>query len=185
MGLLTRLRANLRLVRELYGRQRARGHGRLHTILWRLPQAVALRGYRKLAYAINDGVLQRWVTPSRFRRFQDRLPGSLGGHFYLIVMPNTLHYLLPCLRLVAKELRVILLINGARAWEADMLRLHWPELPQFRVATLPNSSVGHGAMINLLLRNNKRDFGLMDHDLYIFDMAVLKRLEFADPEFLL
>jgi hypothetical protein len=167
-------------MRLLYRRLRDRGYRRLGIILWRVPQAVALRGYRKLAYVINDRVLQRWVTPARFRRFQGGLARQLGGHFYVIVMPKTLHFLLPCLRLVANDLRVILLLNGARHWEAELLRARWPDLPQFRVATLPYSSVGHGSMINLLLRHNDCDFGLMDHDLYLFDKTVLTQLRFAD-----
>ena len=57
MGLVTGLRANLRSAFLLYRRLRDRGHGPLGIVLWRLPQAVVLRGYRKLAYAINDGVL--------------------------------------------------------------------------------------------------------------------------------
>ena len=68
--------------------------------------------------------------------------------------------------------------------EADLLRARFPNLAQFRVATLPNSSVGHGAMINLLLRHNDRDFGLLDHDLYQFDESVLGQLRFADEVFL-
>ena len=185
MGLLTRLRANLRSLRALYWRLRERGHAPLGTLLWRLPLLVAWRGYRKLAYAVNDGVLQRWVTAARFRRFQAALADRAGGHFYVIVMPQTLHFLLPCLRLVAGDVRVILLLNGARRWEANLLRERWPHLPQFRVATLPNSSVGHGAMINLLLRHNEHDFGLLDHDLYLFDRTVLARLRFGAGEFLL
>lgn len=184
MGVITRLRANLRAARLLYGRLRER-HSQLHTICWQLLQAVALRGYRKLAYAFNDGVLQRWVTPLRFRRFQSRIADQLGGHFYVIVMPQTLHFLLPCLSLVAKDVRVVLLLNGAARWEADLLKARWPHLPQFRVATLPHSSVNHGAMVNLLLRNNGQDFGLLDHDLYLFDTSALAQLQFAEKEFLL
>jgi hypothetical protein len=185
MDLVRQLRRNLQAARLLHRRLRDRGYGLLSSLLWRLPRAVALRGYRRLAYAFNDGVLQRWVTPARFRRFQARLPGQLGGHFYVIVMPQTLHFLLPCLRLVARDVRVILLLNGARSWEAALLRARWPDLPQFRVATLPNSSVGHGSMINLLLQQNDQDFGLIDHDLYLFDRTVLTQLQFADDEFLL
>ena len=185
MPLVTRLRANLRLARQLYQRLRARGHARLGTLLWRLPLLAALRAYRKLAQAANDGPLMRRATVARFRRFQASLASQEGGHFYIIVMPHTLHFLLPCLQLVARDVRVLLLLNGARRWEAELLRARWPDLPQFRVATLPNSSVGHGAMINLLLRHNEHDFGLLDHDLYLFDTAVLKRLRFADKEFLL
>ena len=139
MGLVAKLRANLWSLRVLFRRLRDRGHGRLGILLWRLPQAIALRGYRKAAYAINDRVLQRWITPARFDRFRARQGGRLGGHFYVIVMPRTLHFLLPCLRLIANDLRVVLLINGAYRWEADLLRSRWPNLPQFRVATLPNS----------------------------------------------
>jgi len=185
MGIVTRLRANLRSTSLLYQRLRDRGHGQVATVLGRLPQAVALRAYRKLAYAVNDGLLQRWVTQARFRRFQASLTDQSDGHFYVIVMPQTLHFLLPCLRLVANDMRLILLLNGASRWEADLLRARWPKLPQFRVATLPNSSVSHGSMINMLLRDNDRDFGLFDHDLYLFDKTVLAQLQFADGEFLL
>ena len=185
MGLVTRLRANLRSLRLLWRRLGERGHARLGTLLWRLPLLAALRGYRKLAYAVNDGPLQRWVTAARFQRFQARLACHSGGHFYVIVMPQTLHFLLPCLGLVAADVRVVLLLNGARRWEAQLLRARWPGLPQFRVATLPHSSSGHGAMINLLLRHNEHDFGLLDHDLYLFDRTVLTQLRFADREFLL
>ena len=185
MGLKRRLRANLEAARRLYQRLRERGYGSLAVVLWRLPQAAALRTYRKLAQAINDDVLQRWWTPGRFRRFQVLIDDQLGGHFYVIVMPQTLHFVLPCLRLVVQEAAVILLLNGVRQWEADLLRARFPDLPQFRVATLPNSSVGHGSMINLLLRHNDRDFGILDHDLYLFDRSVLRQLHFADGEFLL
>jgi len=150
-----------------------------------MPQAVAVRAYRKLAYAINDGLLQRWVTPPRFERFVAALADQPGIRFYVIVMPQTLHFLLPCLHLIANDLRVILLLNGVRGWEVDLLRTHWPKLPQFRIVTLPNSSVSHGVMINMLLRHTDRDFGLIDHDLYLFDTTLSAQLRFADNEFLL
>ncbi len=185
MGLMTQLRANARAARLLYQRLSDRGHSHWDVILRRIPRAATLRAYRKLAYAVNDGVLQRWVTPARFRRFLARKPEQLDGCFYVIVMPQTLHFLLPCLRLVPKEVPVVLLLNGARTWEADLLSERFPEFPQFRVATLPNSSVGHGAMINLLLQNSARDFGLLDHDLYLFDKSIFEQLRFDDEDFLL
>jgi hypothetical protein len=185
MSLLTPLRANARAARQLYQRLRDRGLSHRDVILRRLPQAAALRAYRKLAYALNDKLLQRWITPARFRRFLARQPGKLDGCFYVIVMPQTLHYLLPCLRLLPPEVQVILLLNGARGWEAELLRERFPRYPQFRVAALPNSSVGHGAMLNLLLQNSAHDFGILDHDLYLFDPSVFGQLRFDDGEFLL
>ncbi|MET0858656.1 MAG: hypothetical protein ABWY27_18065 [Telluria sp.] len=184
MNLLTSLRANARAARLLYQRLRDRGLSHRDVILRRLPQAAALRAYRKLAYAVNDNVLQRWLTPARFRHFLARQPGNLDGCFYVIVMPHTLHFLLPCLRLVATHVRVVLLLNGAHRWEADLLRERFPGFPQFRVAALPNSSVGHGAMINLLLRNSAHDFGILDHDLYLFDPWVFGQLRFDAGDFL-
>jgi hypothetical protein len=56
-----------------------------------------MRCYRKLAYAANDYVLQRHITSTHFKRFQSSIAGQLGGHFYLIVMPQTMHFLIPCL----------------------------------------------------------------------------------------
>jgi hypothetical protein len=185
MSLLTSLRANARASRLLYQRLRDRGLSHWDVLLRRLPQAAALRAYRKLAYAVNDKVLQRWITPARLRRFLARQPCELDGCFYLIVMPQTLHFLLPCLRLLPQEVRVILLLNGARGWEAELLRKHFPRYPQFRVAALPNSSVGHGAMINLLLQNSAHDFGILDHDLYLFDPSVFGQLQFDEEDFLL
>jgi hypothetical protein len=185
MSVLTSLRANARAARLLYQRLRDRGHSSGDVLLRRLPQASALRAYRKLAYALNDQVLQRWITPARLRRFLARQPGNLDGCFYVIVMPQTLHFLLPCLRLLPPGVRVILLLNGARGWEADLLRERFPRYPQLRVAALPHSSVGHGAMLNLLLTHSAHDFGILDHDLYLFEPSVFEALRFGAGDFLL
>jgi hypothetical protein len=185
MSVLTALRSNARAARLLYRRLRQRGHSGPDVMLRRLPQAAALRAYRKLAYAINDHVLQRWLTPARFRRFLARQPGGMDGCFYVIVMPQTLHFLLPCLRLLPRDVRVTLLLNGAHGWEAELLHQRFPGYPQFRVAALPSSSVGHGAMINLLLRNSAHDFGILDHDLYLFDPWLFDQLRFDADDFLI
>lgn len=185
MGLLSALRANARASRLLYRRLRDRGHSHWDVMLQRLPQAAALRAYRRLAYAVNDNVLQRSITPTRFRRFLARQAGRLDGCFYVIVMPQTLHFLLPCLKLLPAHVNVVLLLNGARRWESDILRQHFPAFPQFGVAALPKSSVGHGAMINLLLGNSTHDFGLLDHDLYLFDQSIFQQLQFDAGDFLL
>jgi hypothetical protein len=185
MSLLTSIRANARAARLLYQRLRDRGLSPADVVLRRLPQAGALRAYRKLAYAVNDNVLQRWIAPARLRRFLARQPGNLDGCFYVIVMPQTLHFLLPCLRLVPHHVQVILLLNGARRWEAELLRERFPRMPQFRVAALPGSSVGHGAMLNLLLQNSAHDFGILDHDLFLLDPSVFGQLRFDADDFLL
>jgi hypothetical protein len=75
-------------------------------------------------------------------------------------------------------MQIILLLNGCSRREAALVLMHWPDIPQFRLTTMPYSSVGHGAVINMLLENNDEDFGILDHDLYLFDKSVLKNLHF-------
>ena len=184
MNIMASLRANARSALRLWQRLHGR-HGSAATAARRLLAAVAVRAYRRLAYAVNDGPLMRYASAPRFARFQAGIADRLGGHFYVIVMPRTLHFLLPCLRLVAADLRIVLLLNGASAWEAALLKERFPGMPQFRLATLPGSSVNHGAMVDMMLRHNEQDFGILDHDLYLFDRSVLQELHFSDAEFLL
>ncbi len=185
MLLLNRLKINLRNLRQLYYRIQSRGYSSRAAILRQFFAALILRIYRKFAYVVNDHVLQGLINHRYFNQFQKKYSTRLGGHFYLIVMPNTLHFIIPCLDLIAGKAQVILLLNGASDWEAGCLQRRWPHLPQFRLKVLPKSSVSHGYMINMLLQNNEQNFGIIDHDFYLFDSTVLDRLKFAENECML
>ncbi len=183
MSVFARIAANARNLAELAARLRRRGFGRVAVLCLHMPAAIVLRAWRTLASRVNDQVLQPAITCRRFAAFVAGHPacGDLP-RYYVIVMPDTLHFLLPCLALVACELDIVLLLNGARDWEAEVLRRRWPQLPQFRMATLPASSVSHGHAINMLLRCADDRFGLLDHDLYVFDRSLLARLDPAADE---
>jgi hypothetical protein len=162
---------------------RERGYSRVRALCLGLPAAFALRGWRKFAQWVNGRMLGRWVTARRLSRFQDRLaPRSGRPRFFVIVMPNTLHFLLPCLALLRGHAQVVLLANGAAAWEVRRLRASNPELPVFRLATLPGSSVAHGDVVSLLIEHHRGDFGIVDHDCYVFDDSIWARLELAPGE---
>lgn len=183
--MLGNLTANLRAARTLIHRLRLRGIT-LHAIfLYRLPVAAGLRLYAKIATFINGKILNRGVNDRRFHRFQHQRAPAPGPLFHVIVMPRTLHFLLPCLELLPADMRVELLVNGAAAWEQRVLAERFPRMRQLRLATLPGSSQSHGDMLNLMLKNSVGEFGILDHDLYVFDPGLFEQLGFRDRECML
>ena len=175
-----RLKNYLRRLRTATRPMRERGWG--IALFWHVPAAFFLRGWRALAQPVNGGWIQRAFNRPRFVAFERSLPPSPLPRFYVIVMPLTLHFLLPCLALLAGRAQVVLLINGARRWERALLAERVAALPQFVLRTLPLSSVAHGNVISLLLENEHADFGLIDHDCYVFDEAVFAQLKPAEDE---
>lgn len=149
------------------------------------PVAFFFRAWRSLAQPING----QWINPAinkpRFVAFTRTLTDSELPRFFVIVMPFTLHFLLPCLALLQRHVQVVLLINGARHWERRILRERFPALPIFRLYSLPLTSIAHGDVINLLLENHQGNFGLIDHDCYIFDEGLFTQLKPENDEALL
>ncbi len=171
-----RLLANLRALRAAVAPLRERGFGRVQALLWQLPAAVASRAWRALAQPCNAMLLQRSVAASDLFGFQRGLPQEGRPRLYVIVMPRTLHFLDPCLRLLADSAQLVLLANGAKPWEREWLARRFPALPMHVLPTLPASSAPHGAVVSLLLRTERTAFGLVDHDAYVFDGSLLPRL---------
>jgi hypothetical protein len=176
------LRQSLNRLRLFLARERQRGKGLLRALALDLPRIVATKGYAKLARQGNGRVINKVINYSRFRTFQSKHAERLGGHFYLIVMPGTLHFLLPCLALVPNHVKLFLLYNGTHRWEENYLKRIWPNLPAFNLSSLPGSSLTHGDVLTLLLRTNRHNFGILDHDLYVFEESLFDRLEFNDNE---
>lgn len=164
---------------------RERGLNLASVLLVHIPVAVFFRGWRVLARSINSGLFLRVLNQPRFAVFQDKLVASSLPRFYVIVMPHTLHFLLPCLALLRGRAQIILLNNGAHRWEMRILAERFPKLPIFHVWTLPLSSLEHGYVINLLLSNHRDNFGIIDHDCYIFDGSIFSQLVPASDECLL
>lgn len=137
-----------------------------------------LRAYRNLARGVNRSRVIRFLNERRLKRMHATDPAhAAGGHFYVIVMPGMLHYLLPCLALVPERVPVRLVANGARRWERDLVARRFPHLPMCRLRSLPATSLTHGDVITLLLATNSGNFGLLDHDCYVFDPGVYDDLD--------
>lgn len=164
---------------------KARGFSLIAIIFWRLPGAFCLRAWRVIARPCNKYWINRLLNQPRFVAFANELAKSERPRMFVIVMPFTLHYLLPCVKLLQDHSQVILLFNGARRWERQLLRKRFPELQKFTLWTLPLTSIDHGAVINLLLTNHKENFGLVDHDCYVFDEKLFSQLSPSSDEVLL
>jgi hypothetical protein len=99
-------------------------------------------------------------------------------------MPNTLHFLIPCLRLLPTERKVFLVFNGTKDWEQKLLLREFKDRPALKLFTLPRSSINHGEVINLFFYANDKNFGIIDHDLYIFNPKIFDKLTFENKQFM-
>ncbi|MFO1321096.1 MAG: hypothetical protein U1F52_15900 [Burkholderiales bacterium] len=180
--MLGRLMADVRRLVWLVRVMRRRGYSLPAIVACHVPVTVAGRAYGKLARTLNARGPLRAINRARFAAFQDAHRDRLGGHYYVIVMPGTLHFLRPCLDRLPGHLAVFLVSNGARPWERARLRAEYAHLPMAVLATLPGSSLVHGDAINLMLDHNASDFGILDHDLYLFDPAIFERARPAADE---
>jgi hypothetical protein len=180
-----RARIHYHKLQRFYARARHQGYGRFSVFAQRLPLAVLGKLYKGFAVFANGQIVNKLINLPRFKKFYDSNTDNTENIFYLIVMPNTLHFLNPCLKLIHRKVNICLLFNGAKQWERDFIKAHFPGLPWQRLIALPGSSVSHGDVLNLLLQTNKNNFGVIDHDTYVFNDSVFEDLSFAENEFLI
>ncbi len=165
--------------------QRRRGVPLARVLFLDFPTRALFSAYRRIAGVLNLYVLHRLVNTAAFARFQGDHDTRTGGHFYIIVMPNTLHFLRASLSLLPSHVSVFLISNGARRWEQDYLRTMEPERPVFTLRLLPRSHLPHGTVLSMLFEGNQKNFGIIDSDLFIFDARLFEQLNFQGNEFVL
>jgi hypothetical protein len=176
------LKHYIRRLQTWYHKERGKGAGPFEIMFGRLPRILTAKAYRQVAAVANDRLIDKVYNQKRFKEFQITQQHKLGDHFYIIVMPNIMHFLIPCLKLIPRKLDVFLILNGTTRWEEDFLRNHYNGYPIFKLNTFPYSSLSHGSVMNLLLRNNDSNFGIIDHDLFMFNPQLLDELSFNKDE---
>lgn len=108
----------------------------------------------------------------------------MNKHFYIIGMPGKIHFLDLCIELTHKKANLFIILNGVRKKEKKTIKDKYPNIPLFELATFCGSSISHGEVINLLLQTNEKNFGLIDHDLFIYNGAIFDQLDFQDDEYI-
>jgi len=156
----------LNVIRTWWRTNRQNGKTPASLLLRDMPKRVLRRQYAKACAPLNAKILLR-KNRRALQIFHEQHPQLSGGHYYLIVMPDALHLLLPCIELL-QGLKLAFIINGAGRWDAGFLLQKYPHIPQFRLSLLPGSSLRHGEVIDLLFNANPHNFGIIDHDLFIF-----------------
>jgi hypothetical protein len=172
----------LRRLRGFVSRRRHTGKSTVRVLLVDLPGRFTRGLYRKFTTWVNDGPIIRLLNVRRFGAFHHARVLELHHPFYVVVMPNTLHFLVPCLALIPQTVPVALLLNGVHAWEERYLTDHYHDCPTFRLRAFPGSSLSHGGVLNLLIDRSTSDFGILDHDMYIFSPALFDGLALAEDE---
>ena len=164
-------------------RARLIGIPKWRVLVWELPRVLSWRAYVRLSTLVYDlADRRRWADRNLGKRLQ-QLPTGDGPCFYVIAVPGVLHFLLPAVRLVRDHCSLAFIANGIAPLEARVLQREFPDIPMVRVRTLPKCSWPHGHLLSLLLRNSERDFGILDHDFYLTDPAILTQLRFRGQEF--
>lgn len=108
-----------------------------------------------------------------------RLRAGFRQSAYIIVVPNTLHFLDLCLKLLPENYTPTLLINGAAPWEVEYLKRHHARFPQIALWGATSSQLwAHGEVLDLLLESNEEPLTVIDHDCFILDPHVLELLRF-------
>lgn len=172
------VRIIIRKLNDLFQRERQQGDTFLRVLFRVVIKCLSLLGSK----LINNSLLNKLSNYPRFAQFQQQQCHLLGGHFYIIIVPDTLHLLNPCLKLIPKSVRVFLILNGAQKWEEEYIQKEYPNQPIFKLSTFPGSSLSHGTVLTLLLKQNEKNFGIIDHDLYVFNKKVFEDLDFEPNE---
>lgn len=174
-GVLQSVRIVFRKLKDLFQRERQPGDTFIRVLFRVVLKSASLLG----AKLVNNGILNKVSNYPRFAQFQHQQRQRLGNHFYVIVVPNTLHLLNPCLKLIPSKIRVFLILNGVKRWEAEYIQRNYPNHPVFKLSSFPGSSLSHGTVITLLLKQNETNFGIIDHDLYVFNQKIFEELDFG------
>ena len=152
-------------------------------LLCELPCLIVWRTFNRLSSLLYSIIDQHRLADKHTKQALNQLTKNDGTYFYIIVVPQVLHLLIPAVRLVQHHVRAIFILNGISSAERCALQKEFPEIPVLPIWTLPKSSWPHGHLLSLLLRSSKRDFGILDHDFFLFDPSAISKLTFKENEF--
>jgi hypothetical protein len=128
----------------------------------------------------------RFHAARKASRHREEVRAALSGHrrmpFVVIAVPDTLHFLIPCLALARRHVPIVLVSNGLRAWERDALAGMLERGRQVRLPAIPGQMIRHSAVVEALLRDARQDFALHDPDLYVLKPSLYMELDLRENE---
>ncbi|PKO09626.1 MAG: hypothetical protein CVU40_10045 [Chloroflexi bacterium HGW-Chloroflexi-2] len=90
--------------------------------------------------------------------------------FFIIAIPGCLHILEICLKNIPNYINIIIVSNGLTGWEQTWLSKNL----KFRKIIKIPFLYPHGEVIDILIKNIDKPFGIMDYDCFVFDHNLFK-----------
>ena len=162
-------------VRSWVSHRRRRGESLSRTLLVHAPA--------RAARIVSDAAYRRYFPKQlgpEWTRFLSTITAPSERPYLVIAVPDTLHTLLPCILLAKRHVRLAVLGNGLRRWEADLVRRQAPFF--YEVPAVRGTMVPHGVVLTLLIQSIEGGFGLHDPDLFVFRPGLYSELEPRDGE---
>jgi hypothetical protein len=178
------LSSGFRRIREAADKKRAKGAGYVFTLFFYLPARFVEKAFSGLRTRINKHLYNPYINLKRINRFHDANADKMDKHFYVIGMPGKMDFLEPCIALARDRMNLFVILNGVKKKEKKRLEEKFPDVPMVALSSFFSSPMPHGEVINLLLAANDDHFGLIDHDLYIFNDSAFAQLYFEENEFI-
>jgi hypothetical protein len=167
--------------------QQARGYSKLELTCSIAPRKVLNKLGRHLGkYAANSPRINQ-LNVEKFQRFQQGLCAG-KTRVFIIALPWTLHFLLPCLNQIPSlvrrtELEAVLIVNGLSHWEKSYLDSKF-DFPHFDLDVTTHTPLSHGDVLNILFECCDTDFAIVDHDLYGISAELWDAMLHPVPELL-
>ncbi|MEA1967473.1 MAG: nucleotidyltransferase family protein, partial [Thermodesulfobacteriota bacterium] len=171
-------------VKEMVAKKRMKGRGLFFTCFIYLPGRFIEKFLSNSCILINKYIFNKYINKQRLERFHDSHDHIMDHHFYMIGMPGKIDFLEASLELIHNKINLFVILNGVKEGEKKQITKKFPDLPVFDLSTFYSSSIPHGEVINLLMQANEKPFGLIDHDLYIFNDQIFSQLDFNNDEFI-
>jgi hypothetical protein len=131
------------------------------------PLRESYRAVKNVVYSVTTSNAKRDAS-GKFRHLS-----GLDRPYFVIGIPGSLHLLQLCLRYVPADNDVVLVSNGLDAWERDWASR---QLTNVRSVISIGKMLRHGDLLDLIIRNYRQPFGILDYDCLVFDPALLRAL---------
>lgn len=131
---------------------------------------------QNLMHIIIAGIkhlISRVTASSQLRALAEKVDPP----FFVIVMPGGLHILMVFLRYIVNWVPLILVLNGIDEYEKAWIDQHYPELTKLSLRV----TFKHGSIIDLIVDNFKKPFGMIDSDCFIFNSNYFEDIK-SPPE---
>ncbi len=169
---------------EMIEKKRAKGWGSFFIFFLYVPARFFEKIFSNSVALVNKHFYNHHINAKRLNLFHKKFKQKMDKHFYIIGMPGKIHFLEPCIELIHNRINLFVILNGVKKNEKKIITDKYPDIPLFELKRFFGSSIPHGDVINLLLQANESNFGLIDHDLYIFNKEIFNQLDFESDEYI-